>query len=211
MVKIIPAIIAKNYLSLKEKINLTEKFSPCSLMQIDIMNNTFVKNKTVNFATLKKIKTNLKFEFHFMINNPEKSIKKWLQLSPQNIYFHLETSNKINELIKLVKKNKIKIGLAINPETSVELLKPYLNSIDSVLLLSVNPGFYASPFQKNIYQKIKNLKKIAPQMTIAVDGGINTKNIKNLISAGATKLCIGSNIYQTTNPIKAYQEFQKLI
>lgn len=193
--EIIPTILVKTFDEVKEKIRLVENF--VDWVQLDIMDGVFVENTTwSNPEDLKNFKTKVKLEAHLMVKNPEKIIDSWLEVVDR-IIVHYESSEKIQEIINKVHKNGKQIGVALNPETSIEVAKPFLNDIDLVLLMSVQPGKGGQEFELEILEKIRNLRNIWPGGNIEVDGGVSDKNIKEIFNAGANLFCVGTYVYQS--------------
>ena len=188
--KIIPAILAKNFEEFKKQVRLFEK--NFQLAQIDVMDNQLVKNKT--FYDLKKIKalrTPLNYELHLMVKNPTKLIDEWKNFNKvKRVIVHIEslTAKQLGTLIEKNKKFRMEISLAINPRTKVSRLKPYKNKIKYVLLMSVQPGFGGQKLDPVIYRKIKELRQLNKKIKIGVDGGINGANAVKLFKSGANCL-----------------------
>src|SRR3989344_7269937 len=203
--QIIPTIISKNQKELDYLIKKYEKYFNC--FQIDIMDGKFVENKS-NWFNLKLLKRK-KYEAHLMINNPDnwikKNYKKFDVLIP-----NFEKINKPFELIKFLKNKNKKIRFAINPETKIEKLKPYLNYLDRVLILTVHPGKYGADFLPKTIDKIKKLRKIYKK-NIEVDGHINIKTIKLCKNSGANIFAIGSYIHNSKNIKESLKELKLIL
>jgi len=193
--EIIPTILVKTFEEVKERIRLVENY--VDWVQLDIMDGVFVENLTWNNPEdLKDFKTKVKLEAHLMVQNPEKIIDSWLEVVDR-IIVHYESSEKIQEIINKVHKNGKQIGVALNPETSIEVAKPFLNDLDLILLMSVQPGKGGQEFELEILEKIRNLRNIWPGGNIEVDGGVSDKNIKEIFNAGANLFCVGTYVYQS--------------
>lgn len=193
--EIIPTILVKTFEEVKERIKLVENY--VDWVQLDIMDGVFVENLTWNNPEdLKDFKTKVKLEAHLMVQNPEKIIDSWLEVVDR-IIIHQESSANIKEIIEKVHKNKKQIGVALNPETSIEVAKPFLNDLDLILLMSVQPGKGGQEFELEILEKIRNLRNIWPGGNIEVDGGVSDKNIKEIFNAGANLFCVGTYVYQS--------------
>lgn len=186
--------IKDNDVKINELIN-----SGIDLLHLDVMDGEFVKNYSLPYEECKKIKSKIPFDVHLMVNDPKKYISKFINLKPKYISFHIETNNVI-ENINYIKENNILVGLAINPETNIDRIIPYLDKIDLVLIMSVEPGYGGQKFIENTIEKIELIKKYRGQYNlnfeIEVDGGINNDNIK-LISSDI--VVIGSSITKTNN------------
>lgn len=193
--QIIPTLIADNPAELQNKIKQIEPYFPET--SIDFFDGDFVKTKTLlDLNALDSIKTKLVFNCHLMSKDPEKQIKKIKKNKLiKKIYFHIEINKNINNIIELIKKYKKTPALAIKQSTGLNKLKPFLNKINSVLVLNVKPGFYGGKYMPSSPEKIKNLKNLKPNLEIASDGGINDQNIKNLAIAGAKQFHVGSFLF----------------
>lgn len=218
MIEIIPAIIAKNEKELEEKIKKVK--NAADWIQLDIMDNKFVPNLTINnpikISKILKKFPKINFEVHLMIKNPEKRINNWLKSNAKRLIIHFESTNKkkLIDLIKKIKKSKIEIGLAVNPETStsdIKHLKNIINKIDLILFLSVHPGFSGQKFIKSTIKKIKLFHKLYSNVKIGVDGGLNDKNIKNVIKVGSQNLIFGSFVFNSKSPSKAIKNIKQII
>jgi len=186
--KIIASIIATNQKELNERL---KKAAPVKNFQLDIMDGKFVKNKSLLFDfKLPKVKEKRYYEAHLMIKNPEKWIKKHYK-KVSTIIFHLETVKDIDKTIKLIKSMKRNVGIAINPKTPINKLIPYLNKINLVLIMTVNPGKYGAKFLPIMLKKIKALHNIKPSLNIEVDGGISDETVGRVSKAGANIFASG--------------------
>ena len=199
---IIPSIIAKNQKELVKIINKVKNHS--SLLQLDVMDGRFVKNQSINFE-FKLPKTKCKYEAHLMVKNPHPWIEKYAK-NVNMILFHIEPirdKKEIKEIIKQIKKKKKKVGIAINPKTRIKTIKPYLKDVDQVLIMTVNPGKYGAKFLPATLKKVRELRKLKPNLQIEVDGSINDKTIKAASEAGANKFISGSYLQKSRNIKKA--------
>lgn len=193
--EIIPSIIAKNQKELDKRINKIKNHF--SLIQLDIMDGKFVKNKSLNFD-FKLPKGKQKYEAHLMLKTPEIWIKKNYKKC-NTIIFHIEAVNNPEEIIKLIKSKKKIVGIAINPKTKIKKIKPFLKKISMVTILTVNPGKYGARFISSSLKKVKELKKLNSRLNIEIDGGINDKTIKKVKLTGANKYISGSYLQKSKN------------
>lgn len=191
--KIIPSIITNNQ---KDLDSLILKYKPYfKLIQLDIMDGKFVENKSCWFKF--KLKKGIKYEAHLMINNPT----EWIKDNYKYFETLIPNFEKIKDPIKLinfVKSKKKKIGFAINPETKIELLVPYLKYLDQILVLAVHPGQHGADFLPENLNKIQNLRKIYKK-NIEVDGHVNDKTIRICKKAGANLFAVGSYLKNSKN------------
>ncbi|MCG2694228.1 ribulose-phosphate 3-epimerase [Candidatus Parcubacteria bacterium] len=199
---VIPAILAKTKKEFEYKAKSVMSY--CDLIQIDVMDGIFVPNKTwADIDVIKHMHLPVEFEVHLMVREPEVVIEDWAKAGAKRIIFHIEATRNPKECIKIIKRFKRQAGIAINPKTSVARIKDFLKKIDYVLIMGVDPGFSGQKFQPSILNKIKRLKKLAPNIKIGVDGGINKKNAKDIKKAGADFLCVASSIFKSKNLAKA--------
>jgi ribulose-phosphate 3-epimerase len=146
-----------------------------------------------------------------MVNNPLEWLEIFKNFGSQRIIFHFEIKEDHSKIIERIKRENLEVGIAINPSTNIDDFKPILKSIDVVLFLSVNPGFYGSPFIPEVLDKIKSFKKLYPDKTVGIDGGIKLSNIKTVKDAGADYICIGSAILKANNPKEEYLNLLKIV
>ncbi len=197
--KIIPAIIAKSQKEFKEKINKVKDF--VDIIQLDFMDGKFVPNNSINFD-FKIPASDCEFEAHLMIQDPLKWVEKHYK-KVDTILVHFESCKDPQKVIDIVKKKGKRIGFVLNPETPIDYIQNFLNNIDQVLIMTVNPGFYGSPFLPQMIDKIKKLRKKCPNLDIEVDGGITDKTIGLVNEAGANLFVSGSYIIKSDNVKKA--------
>ncbi|MEM3127013.1 MAG: hypothetical protein QW331_03015 [Candidatus Woesearchaeota archaeon] len=200
---IIPAIIAINQKELDRKINLVKKFA--SRIQIDVMDKKFVPTHSCDFNF--KLKKFPYYEAHLMVLDPFSWIKKHGKKF-NCILIHYE-SKQIDKCIKEVKKMKKEVGIAINPETPVSKLIPYLDKINRVQVMTVYPGWYGAKFLPWTLKKVNQLRKMKSDLDIEVDGHITDKTIVQAKNAGANMFGVGSFIMQSKHPKKAYLLLKK--
>jgi len=226
---VIPAINEVKFSGVLKKIGIAETFSPW--VHLDIVDGKFAPNITWNnpeefikFLEVRppEINVNIRrsnlpnIEVHLMVENPEAVIKDWVKAGAKRIIVHLEALNMgKSDLQKLrnireVGLPKFEIGLAINPETPIEKIAPYLDRVKFVQMLAVKPGLAGQQFDKRILEKIKFLKKHHPDVMIEVDGGINLETAKLAKEAGADIIVSASYIWGSQNPQKAYQELASI-
>jgi ribulose-phosphate 3-epimerase len=191
--KIIPAIIATNQEELNTRINkVKDNFS---ILQLDVMDGKFIPTHSLDFD-FELPETNCKYEAHLMVSNPEEWIEKNHQIADV-ILVHIESTTNPEKIIELVKNKGKKIGFVLNPETPIEKIKPYLDKIDEILIMTVNPGYYGSQFLPEVLDKVKELRILMPNMEIEVDGGIGDKTIKQAYQAGANLFISGSYLQKS--------------
>ena len=158
----------------------------CDYIHVDVMDGKFVKNKTMPFSEMKNIYkyTDKRLDVHLMCSNPKKLINKYASLNTEFISIHIEINEDINKLIKLIKSYSIKAGLAIKPNTNLREIIPYLPYIDSILVMSVEPGEGGQEFIKESKDKVSEIRKLFSEYNIKdvlinIDGGVNSETIDN--------------------------------
>lgn len=187
--------------------------SSADYIHVDIMDGKFVENKTWTYSEVKKIVSysSLTLDVHLMVKDPAKYIEDYALLNTTNLIFHYEAVKDIESMISLVKEYGLKVGIAINPETSEEVLFPYLKDIDVALVMSVVPGKSGQSFIENTPSKIKNLKeeiiRQGVKTIISVDGGINDETGLLCKEAGVDMLVSASYIHKDiVNNIKVLKD-----
>jgi ribulose-phosphate 3-epimerase len=204
---IIPAIIAKTHDELNE--NLSKVINFVDVVQLDIMDNKFVPNTSL-FFDFDLPNSSCLFEAHLMIKNPGKWIKNnWKKVD--TILIHYESCNNLATIISDVKYKGKKVGLVLNPETSIDDISKFLDEIDQVLIMTVNPGFYGSPFLPEMLSKISKLREMKTNLDIEVDGGITDKTIGLVDKAGANMFVSGSYIVKSENIKEAIEKLKEKI
>ena len=200
-IKISPSILSADFSQLGNEIKDLEK-AGADLIHIDVMDGHFVPNITIGPEVIHKLRkyTSLPFDVHLMISPVNNFIKNFAEAGADIITIHPEaTDNLINSIEKIKSYNK-KIGISLNPETSVDKVLPVLNLIDLVLVMSVNPGFEGQKFIENTLNKVKLLKQEIDNkklnIQIEIDGGINFENSKKVIQAGVNILVSGTTIFK---------------
>jgi ribulose-phosphate 3-epimerase len=207
---IAPSILSANFATLAQDISMIEK-AGAEWVHIDVMDGHFVPNITIGsavVASLKKI-TNLFFDVHLMITNPEKYWQDFRKAGADLITFHNEVKGDKKKLIEDIKSSGIKVGISIKPKTPVSEIEELLSCLDLVLVMTVEPGFVGQPFMEDIVPKIENLRKIIDEKKydciIEIDGGINAQTSSICIKAGADALVSGSYIFSAANTSEAIE------
>ena len=204
---IIPAIIAKTQNELEEKILKVKDF--VELIQLDLMDGRFVPNNSIDF-NFKLPETNCHFEAHLMIEYPEKWIEK-NHMKVDTILAHYESSDDPALIINLAKSKNKRVGFVLNPKTSIQKIEKYLDELDQVLIMTVNPGFYGSLFLPEMLDKISELRKMKPDLDIEVDGGITPDTIQDVYKAGANMFVSGSYIIKSPNIKEAIDRIKNML
>ena len=206
---VIPALLEKSEPVLMEKIQKLKTFA--RRIQIDIADNTLVRNKTISLKSISQLPKGMKVEVHLMVRNPAEFLGQCLRLRADLVICHIEAFPELeglHEFIAKAKKLKLRIGIAINPETSSRFVEPYLHFIDSVMFMAIHPGFQNQKFIYSTIKKVRKFRKSHPKAFIEVDGGIKKGIAKKVAKAGANGVVIGSAITQhdMQNALKEFKE-----
>jgi ribulose-phosphate 3-epimerase len=203
-IKIAPSILSADFSQLGKEIKRLED-GGADLIHVDVMDGHFVPNLTIGPPVIKALKNNckIKFDVHLMISPVHKYIEAYSDAGADIITIHPEATEDLLASINKIKELKKKVGLSLNPETKVDVIKNHLSQIDLVLIMSVNPGFGGQKFMPEVLDKIKELKQIQKiqnlNFDIEIDGGINFENYKIAIKAGANILVSGTTIFKSNN------------
>lgn len=212
---IYPSLIAANQLDLRHIITICDPW--IAGYHIDIMDNHFVPNITVGADLVNTIGLTTKKQLwvHLMIENPLSLITQIKAPASTIIDIHIETKVDIKSIIKEIKKNNWIASLAINPQTTLTKVEPFLDDIDQILIMSVEPGFYGQFFLNSTYEKIHTIVQLRKErnhtFAIAVDGGINQQNISQIAQAKVDRVAIGSGIFKNQDIVTTIKQLKEKI
>ncbi|MBE9547167.1 MAG: ribulose-phosphate 3-epimerase [Proteobacteria bacterium] len=202
MKKIAPSILSADFSKLGEEILAVEE-AGADIIHIDVMDGHFVPNVTIGpvvIASLRKV-TNLPFDVHLMIENPERFIEDFASAGSDMITVHVEAANHLHRTVSLIKEQGIKAGVSLNPATPLTQIEQIMEDIDLLLLMTVNPGFGGQKFIENMLPKITNardmINKISPGVLLEVDGGTTLNNLKSIADAGADIIVAGASVFKS--------------
>lgn len=205
---IVPAIITENQEELDEMINHVEKNA--KRIMLDVMDGEFVPNSYLTFDFKITATSDLEYDAHLMVNRP----LEWIEKNGNKVnivVMHVETLKDIREAMNFARGKDLGVILALNPETELDVVLPFLNDLDGILILTVNPGKYGAPFVPETLSKIKRLRRINSEIPIEVDGAINPENIMLAKDAEATIFASGGYIMKSDDPKKAIKKLQDVV
>ena len=203
-IQISPSILSADFSQLGTEIKRLEE-GGADMIHVDVMDGHFVPNLTVGPPVIKSLRKHcsLKFDVHLMISPVQEYIEAYADAGADIITIHPEATQNLGLSIKTIKGFNKKVGVSLNPKSKIELINEFLDQIDLILIMSVNPGFGGQKFMPEVLNKIRNLKKIQIEKNlkfdIEIDGGINFDNCKSAIDAGANILVSGTTIFKSND------------
>lgn len=205
--------MSDDQLFLEKEIKKLEPY--CAGFHLDVMDNKFVPNKALAIDQVNAIaKITKKVWVHLMVEKPDTFYDAFFLPVGSLVSFHIESEVDVFEFIKIIREKKHKASIAISPKTPVSELIPFLDNIDQILVMSVEPGFSGQTFLKSSYEKITELVALRKQYNnfrIGIDGGINATNIKTVIEKGVDDCAASAAIFQQDDHVAALQQLQKLV
>ncbi|MEK7819221.1 MAG: ribulose-phosphate 3-epimerase [Bacteroidota bacterium] len=205
-----PSILAADFSELAEQIKIVED-AGAKILHLDIMDGHFVPNISFGpeiVSTINKI-TNLPLDVHLMIDEPIRYISQFVKSGADNITIHVEACKDVLATLNEIKNQNIKASISLKPNTSVSQIEPYLNLVDMVLVMSVEPGFGGQSFIESSLEKVKEIKNINPKMIIEIDGGIDLANASRVVESGVHILVAGNAIFKSNDIAESFLQIQK--
>lgn len=207
--KVVPAILTEDPKALKNMVRQAERFA--DYVQLDIMDGRFVPSRSITYQDLIALSIKVSWEAHLMVEQPEDYLESLMKAGAQKVLFHYESTSSPQTVISRARELGLEIGLAVNPETDVPTILQLVNEVDSVLFLTVHPGFYGSQFIPQVLNKVVKLRRIRPSIEIGADGGIKENNIVQVARVGVDVIYIGSAIFLQSQPAEKYRNLVALV
>lgn len=209
-IKIAPSILSAKKEKLQEEVNEIE--SEADLIHVDVMDGKFVPPKTFKPEEIKAVKSKLPKDVHLMVKHPIKDgfIDDYADAGASIITIHEECKDDIKEALELIRSKGIKVGISINPPSPLEKIKQYIDDVDMVLIMSVNPGYAGQKFMSEVLPKVEELRKLKPDLDIEIDGGIKEETIGQAAKAGANVFVAGSAIFGKEDRVGTIKKLKEL-
>lgn len=200
--KIVPAILTDNKKNFSKMLEACRTFT--DYVQVDIMDGEFVPSRSIIAKDVETVNVPIRSEAHLMVKEPLRWISAFKRFGSERIIFHFEIKSKHLEIIDAIKRAGLEAGIAINPATEIKDFDFLVNRVDSVLFMSVVPGFYGAEFIPQVLEKIKKFKTLYPKKTTGIDGGVKLDNLKQVVQSNVDYICIGSAILKAADSKEAY-------
>ena len=214
-IEIAPSILAANFARLGEEIRMVEQ-AGAEVIHVDVMDGHFVPNISIGIPVVESLRkaTRLPLDVHLMIERPEEYIERFVRAGATRVLVHEEATAHLDRALAMIREHGAEAGAVINPATPVAMLGEVLDKVDTVLVMSVNPGFSGQKFIRGALEKIRQLNqwrtRYNASFRIEVDGGVDLGNIAELAQAGTNTFVAGSSIFHASDPAGATRQLRKL-
>lgn len=214
-IEIAPSILASDFAHLSDEIHKVED-GGADVIHVDVMDGHFVPNISIGLPVVESLRkaTRLPLDVHLMIEQPEEYIEEFVRAGADRVWVHQEATAHLHRALEMVREGGAQAGAALNPGTPVAMLSDVLDKLDSVLVMSVDPGFGGQKLIPGTIEKIRQLAQLRARYNanfrIGVDGGVDMENVADLAQAGANTLVAGTTIFHAANPAVAVREMRKL-
>jgi len=214
-IEIAPSILASNFARLGEEVKKVED-GGADVIHVDVMDGHFVPNISLGIPIVESLRkaTHLPLDVHLMIEQPEEYIEDFVRAGADRVLVHQEATAHLDRALEMIRENGAQAGAVINPATPVIMLSEVLDRVDTVLVMSVNPGFGGQKFIPNAFEKIRRLKECRSRYNVSfrieVDGGVDLDNAAELAQAGVNTFVAGTSIFHTPDPAAAARQMRKL-
>ena len=214
--KLAPSVLSADFGDLRGAMDICQK-GGAHWIHIDVMDNQFVPNLTIGPPVVKSLRkyTDKFLDVHMMVVEPEKLVEPFARAGADGITFHVEAAENPNEVIDLIKSTGKQVGISLKPGTPLSSIEPFLDKVDLVLIMTVEPGFGGQGYLPGSSNRIKRLKSRLNEMCldrvlIEVDGGVKLNNMKEVVEAGADVLVAGSAVFGVKDPVQTIKDFYAL-
>ncbi len=210
MQKIVPAILTDSVADLAEKLKILA--GNTQWIQIDVMDGLFVPEISVPLSALEELADDFDYEIHLMVQDPASYFETCQAVGAKRVIFHIEGVKNPEHVFQEMQKYSFERGIALNPETQLDVAKKWQQQIDSLLFLSIHPGKQGLEFIPSVLEKIRALRMFSLDILLGVDGGINEpEEFKKVFEAGADYVVVGSGIWKSKDPIAALRKLEKMV
>jgi ribulose-phosphate 3-epimerase len=214
-IEIAPSILASNFAKLGDEIRTVEQ-GGADVLHVDVMDGHFVPNISIGIPVVESLRkaTHLPLDVHLMIENPEEYIEEFVRAGANRVLVHEEATVHLDRVLAMIREHGAEAGAVINPATPVVMLSEVLDKVDTVLVMSVNPGFGGQKFIPGSFEKIRQLSewraRYNGKFRIEVDGGVDLENIAELAKAGANTFVAGTSVFHTSDPSASVRQLRQL-
>jgi len=214
-IEIAPSILACNFSKLGEEVRAVEQ-GGADVIHVDVMDGRFVPNISIGIPVVESLRkaTHLPLDVHLMIDRPEQYVEDFVRAGANRVLVHQEATAHLDRALSMIRESGAEAGAAINPATPVIMLSEVLSKLDTVLVMSVNPGFGGQKFIPGAIEKIRQLNdwraRYNAAFRIQVDGGVEPENVAELAQAGANTFVAGTSIFHMPDPTAAARQLRKL-
>lgn len=205
--RIIPAVLARSATALRRQWNLACDYD--TVVHLDVADGTLVSGRTVSPKTLARLDRTVPVEIHCMTNRPDRWLEPMMRLRTTSVVLHVELGADVKTYVAFVRSHHWRVSLAINPETSLTRLWPWLKQVDGVQVMGVNPGRQRAPWHAATVARIRAIHRRRPQMVITCDGGMTPMTIPLVRQAGARRFVVGSFLQNHADPDRAWWEVRQ--
>jgi ribulose-phosphate 3-epimerase len=214
-IEIAPSILAANFAYLGKEIQAAEQ-GGADVIHVDVMDGHFVPNISIGVPVVESVRkaTKLPLDVHLMIERPETLVEAFAKAGASRLLIHQEATCHLDRVIRTIHEHGVEAGVAINPATPVAMLSEVLGIVETVLVMSVNPGFGGQKFNPGAYEKIRQLKQLRSRYNwafrIEIDGGVGPENAGELVLAGVDTLAAGTSVFHTPDAAAAVRRLRQL-
>lgn len=205
--QITPALLETSADALKQKAALVE--NSVDLLQIDVGDGTFIPTVTVLPRALGEYRPMTAIEVHLMVARPERFVADWAHLGATHITFHVESEGDLERFVAQCRELDCDVTIARSPGTPIEKIEPFLDLVDEVMFLGVQPGAQGNPFMAEVLEDVRAFHKAFPAVPLALDGGVSQKNIADIAAAGVQRVVVGAALWTSDDPVAALEALAK--